>query len=506
MRIVIVEDEKKTRLGLENIITKFTSHEVAASVCDGVEGLNTVCALCPDAVITDIKMPNMDGLTMLEKIREQGIRTRAILLTGFSDFEYARKSIQLGADDYLLKPLNVEEILEVLAKTEEKIARIKKETVSEEQLLLAMLNEEGQEREALARQMEQQMRILRGEQISLFLVRVSSRMESTINEMVDTLKETLSAICMQRYYVFPLLQQQSILVMILDGQRVHYLKELFLMHVIPRIQEIGECMVGCDELEEMAGLPAKLDQMLRNFEYGFGMNGAGLVDAGYIASVRFQEMEYPERLEPLICKAVRSGTAEKVRGVARQFREQVIEGSLRPRLIKEYTLRFGMAAVNAARDRKNSDNLEELYHTLFYNIMESGTREKLLYEYEKIWDSILCEESGEEPTENSIILNVIELIRQNYDKDISLSGAAEAVSVSPEYLSRLFTKEMGINFSTFLGDFRISMAKRMLTEEKYRIYEVAEAVGFRDTKYFNKVFRSVTGVSPSDYRKTVKNR
>lgn len=504
MRIVIVEDEKKTRLGLENIITKFTSYQVIASVCDGVEGLNTVCELCPDVVITDIKMPNMDGLTMLEKIRERGLRIRAVLLTGFSEFEYARKSIQLGADDYLLKPLNVEEILEVLEKTAEKIARIKKEMVSEDQLLFSMQNAEEEERELLAKQMEQQMRILHGERISLFLIRVSSGMESTINEMVSALEETLPSICLQRYYIFPLLQQKAILIMILDGQQVHYLKELFLMHVIPVIREIGECMVGYDEIDQIRALSEKLDEMIHNFEYGFGMDGSGLVDGEYIASVRFEEVEYPERLEQLIRRTVRNGAAEKVRSVAKQFQEQVIESRVSPQIIKEYTLRFVMAAVNAARDRKNSDELEELYHTLFYNIMESGTKEKLLYEYQKILDGILYEESGEEPTENSIILNVIELIRQNYDKDISLSAAAKSVSVSPEYLSRLFTKEMGINFSTFLGDFRISMAKRMLTDEKYRIYEVAEAVGFRDTKYFNKVFRSVTGVSPSDYRKTIK--
>ena len=441
---------------------------------------------------------------MLEKVREQGITVSAILLTGYSEFEYARKSVQLGAEDYLLKPLDVEEILRVLERTEQKLEKLKKETVSEEQLLLSLLNAEGEEQESLAGQLERQMGILHGEKTSLFLLQASSRMEATVNEMVSVLQEQLSSICMQKFYVFPLLERRYILVMVLEGQRVHYLKGLFQMHVLPKIREIGECMVVYEDLDALVRLPAVLNEMVADFSYGFGMDAPGLIDREYRESVQFKKVEYPERLEQLIQRYVRSGTPDKVEDIVKKFQEQVIDSGARPEIIREYAMRFGMAAVNAARDQKNSEKLEEIYHTLLYNIMESSTREKLLYEYQKIWDGILAKENDGDKTENGTILHVIELIRQNYDKDISLAGAAEAVGVSPEYLSRLFAKEMGINFSTFLGDFRISVAKRMLADEKYRIYEVAEAVGFRDTKYFNKVFRSVTGVSPSDYRKAMK--
>lgn len=505
MKIVIVEDEKRTRLGLENIIRKMTSHEVAASVSDGVEGLKTVMELSPDVVITDIKMPNMDGLTMLEKIREQGGKTRAILLTGFSEFEYARKSVQLEAEDYLLKPLNVDEILEVLEKTEKKIARTRTETVSEEQLVFSLLNGEQEEKMRAAEVLEHHLKLMNGEKTALFLVRAGSRMETTVNEMTAVLKERLASICMQDYHVFPMLERRAVLVMIMEGQRVHYLKELFRLHILPMLQNIGECMAAYEELERLDELSEKLDQMTARFEYGFGCGGGVLLDREYIEAIHFETREYPERLEQLIKKAVRNGTEEDNRKIAGQFQDEIIENKLlRPSVIREYTLRFGMAAANAASEQKKNGELEKIYHILLNGIMECDTREQLLYVYHKIWDSILAGEEEEVTTENSIVLHVLSFIRQNYAQDISLSGAAEAVGVSPEYLSRLFTKEMGINFSTFLGDFRISMAKRLLADEKYRIYEVAEAVGFRDTKYFNKVFRSVTGISPSDYRKTMK--
>lgn len=116
---------------------------------------------------------------------------------------------------------------------------------------------------------------------------------------------------------------------------------------------------------------------------------------------------------------------------------------------------------------------------------------------------IIADDKEDKLTENGMILNVIEFIRQNYDKEISLSEAAELVGITPEYLSKLFSKEMGINYCTFLGEFRVSIAKKLLASGKYKIGEVAVMVGYKDTKYFNKVFRSIMGVSPSDYRKVL---
>jgi len=136
-------------------------------------------------------------------------------------------------------------------------------------------------------------------------------------------------------------------------------------------------------------------------------------------------------------------------------------------------------------------------------MMHSNIKELFLNNYWKMIDMIAGEKKEDALTENGMILNVIEFIRQNYDKEISLSEAAELVGITPEYLSKLFSKEMGINFSTFLGEFRVSIAKKLLVTGNYKIYEVAEMVGYKDTKYFNKVFRSIMGVSPSDYRKVL---
>ena len=103
-----------------------------------------------------------------------------------------------------------------------------------------------------------------------------------------------------------------------------------------------------------------------------------------------------------------------------------------------------------------------------------------------------------------MILRVINYVRNHYNEEITLTDMADMIEITPEYLSRLFNQEMKINFNSFVKNFRISMAKRLLMNTNYQIAEVAEKTGFHDSKYFNKVFKSVCGLTPSEYKKEMK--
>lgn len=106
-------------------------------------------------------------------------------------------------------------------------------------------------------------------------------------------------------------------------------------------------------------------------------------------------------------------------------------------------------------------------------------------------------------TDNEIILKTISFVRENYSKpEVSLAEAADLCNVSQEYLSRLFQQETGTKFISFLQNFRVSMAKRMLLSDRQsKVYEIAEAVGYRDQKYFVSVFKKLCGMTPSEFRK-----
>ena len=105
-----------------------------------------------------------------------------------------------------------------------------------------------------------------------------------------------------------------------------------------------------------------------------------------------------------------------------------------------------------------------------------------------------------EDISNYAIKRAISYIRMHYNENIMLEELANKLDITPEYLSTLFNREVGVNFSSFLKDFRISHAKRLLKCSDKKIYEIAEEVGYPDSKYFNRVFKEKVGVSPREYR------
>ena len=121
MRIVIVEDEIKIREGMGKMIESQTGHIIVGEAADGEEGLQMVLRFKPDLVITDIRMPRLSGLQMLKELAEKKVKVHAVILSGYSDFEYAQKAIRYGADDYLLKPLAIEDVRKMLEEVEAKI-------------------------------------------------------------------------------------------------------------------------------------------------------------------------------------------------------------------------------------------------------------------------------------------------------------------------------------------------------------------------------------------------
>ena len=121
MKIVIVEDEAAIRNGMGNILKKLNpAYELVGKASNGIEGLEMIRKEKPDLVILDIRMPDMDGLEMLKVLRGENNGCRAVVLTAYSDFDYAKTAIELGIENYLLKPVKLKELEETLKLAEKK--------------------------------------------------------------------------------------------------------------------------------------------------------------------------------------------------------------------------------------------------------------------------------------------------------------------------------------------------------------------------------------------------
>lgn len=202
MRIVIAEDEPKSREGLINIIHRFTDYEIVGVADDGIEGLELVLKMKPDLVISDIKMPGLDGLGMLEKIKEKQMDVQAVLLTGYSDFEYARKALRLQVVEYILKPLEIDQFLSVLKKVEGKIEKQNARRLTPNQLLRSYVYGDKSERERMLPALEESLGINDRVESTVILIRPQSIARETYEEIQKYLRGLLDALCMENYYIF----------------------------------------------------------------------------------------------------------------------------------------------------------------------------------------------------------------------------------------------------------------------------------------------------------------
>jgi two-component system response regulator YesN len=246
-----------------------------------------------------------------------------------------------------------------------------------------------------------------------------------------------------------------------------------------------------------------LNELKGLFIYSFVFERNVVIEKDIVSQLKFSDIEYPINMENRIRKEIRNGDYQKATEVGQQFKRIIIDSNGSPEHIREYTARFSSSIYNIAKEYSSELDTQYIFHYFVNNIIESKSKKSLIQNYEKILSVVLDKNDNQVETDNKIVMKVINYIRENYNKNITLSETAELVGLTPEYLSKLFYQEINTNFVVFIKNFRISIAKRMILSGKYRIHEIAEHVGIKDPKYFNKVFKSVCGVTPSEYKKVI---
>ena len=503
MRIVIVEDEPKTKDGLVNIITKYTNHVICGIANNGYEGKQIIKKLKPDFVISDIQMPEMDGLIMLKELKDEGEEVYAVLLTGYSNFEYARTALHLGVLEYILKPIEIDNFITILKTIENKIHKEKMEKVSVGQIIWSLMTIEEVGKEQIQKQLQDILQVNKKMQISLFLIKPDCLDNETATEMKHSIGNRLDSLCFDTFHVVQLSMDFGILVLIMDTEKNKQIVNIFKTHVLSKLSLIGDCHCSYSYIYGLEEFDQNIKELKDLFIYSFVFDRDVIIEKDIVKGLNFSEIEYPINLENRMRKEIKNGNYEKATEIGKQFKREIINSSGSPEHIREYTARFTSSIYNIAKEYSSELETKYIFHYFINNIVESNSKTTLIKNYEKILNVVLDKNDNQIETDNKIVMKVINYIRENYNKNITLSETSELVGVTPEYLSKLFYQEMNTNFVVFIRNLRISIAKRMILSGKYRIHEIAEHVGIKDPKYFNKVFKSVCGVTPSEYKKVI---
>ena len=521
MRLLIVDDEIKTREGLKtNINWKSIGIDEVFTAADGLDALDQYNRLKHDIVITDIRMPGMDGLALCENIVKQNNNTKIIIISGFSEFEYAKKAMKLGVTDYELKPVDLQGLMNLVSAAREKIAQIKeKEEVELKHQSLYMhdffekLLANGVSDKKTKSYLSRYFSFELSEYVICLILDLDNAVETSHPAEENVLSSEVIKSCFARslnerdFLLYQKTDCQYITLLktqadIMDSVQKMALKRLKLF-TDETVQKYGRTVsFGISDPGRIENMPQLFGQALQSLRHRLYKGDSSLT---FFCDI---EADKTEVFVPLLNE---SEIKESVLQLDYQYAESVISKEFEKLKVAKITNSDSVRSVctllkNLLVRTINSMNIN--YYKLFAqnarlieNVPWCETVDEYLKWVLSIYYIVLNGLSDFNNIRHSkLVANAVEYIKLNYTHDITIRELADCVQKTPNYFSHLFKKELGVSFSEFVNRVRVNEAKSLMQDTNLLIYEIAEKVGYKDYDYFKQVFKKIEGYAPSEYR------
>ena len=462
MKIAVIEDEKPIREGLVHILNKISpEYQVVGSAENGAEGLILLEEEMPDLIMLDIQMPDMDGLQMLKEARARGIYTKVIILTAYSDFSYAKKAIELGIENYLLKPVNLTELKKTLEKIKEElfVEQRGKNSLSLEKILKDILDGEYEKNERLDAVLADNYGIIQGHSLYCMYIFLGKYYESEKKEVGLFLEELKEHNPERKLCWLPREKQQAALVCFYGKEDVSKLLKYVKHSVVPacsvRLHDRGVfTWKECKGLNRLTETELELEKACG---WHLILGDRVLIECEKILQMRTYQFIYPAELENRARRAVIHMNAEEFTGCFQKFMKYGRIEVHSPQELREVCIRFAYAIINTAK--------------------ECGT----LRDEELMVKRVLKKEC--------------------YSDGITLEETARRLHVTAQYLGTQLKKETGTSFTETVRKFKIMHVKELLLDTDLKLNQIAAMTGFSNPKYMSKVFKQEEGMLPNEYRR-----
>ena len=528
LKLIIVDDEYLIRQLIRNgIAWSEQGIEVVGEMESAEEAMNQMAVLQPDIVLTDICMPVTDGLFFAEKLKEEYPSIKIIAITGYDNFEYAKRGIHIGLDGYILKPINMDELVEAVGKLRAKIeserlrdseikglSEFKKDTeeVVREYYLTKLLESDVQE-EIVSNQFMEELSPEKSDFIWLGVLEynVGDKKHGISRNARKQREEWIRDYCVKHMENMVWISDRFDRFVILDPQEKINHQE-FLRKLETGWRKVFESPLyyGSD--------------IIRNQEKSIHMAYMNAVTRLNTALIN-SDNEYEN---PVFYRKDRKKYAKLLSMKELRRLQYCIESDSSAEMSQIIDEWFGSWSHVTAEDMEFLKM--QLLNTFFYVYILSGTQYEdafppvymRLYEKTKEAQNLSelrqgfiegCDElaamlQNDAPAADTskLIYSMKQYIKENLDDpDLSLVTLANTYYLNSSYLSRIFKKEVKSSFIEYLTDRRIAKAKQLLRYSNLKIYEVGERVGIYNANYFGILFKKKVGVTPVEYRKQYSN-
>lgn len=523
--VLLVDDEEEV---IQVIMKKINWEGLGFSVIgyanNGVKALEMVEEFQPDVVMTDIRMPYMDGMELSSRIKTEFPATKILLFTGFDEFEYAKEAIHLELEEYILKPVNSVELTNVFTKLKIKLDQeiSEKQNVEElqkyymESLPLLQANfystlMEGRiKREDIPKYLSDYQISFTGSFFCCVVVHTSSR------RVPKNMNPLLLATSVQK-------QVKEYFGKKWDAKCFSYLGNTVLIPQLSSENEVSELTDECDRFCKYAeriigavvtvGIGQVCEDILELAQSYSSAREAVSYRAIYGASraINIKEIAPQEMSEPGITndaelanlfKMIRVSSEKEIVEAVDKYLSRIFipSKSLQQHHIAVMELvsaLYRFAVNNEITIQGFSEDIGNLYSSLLE--LEPDALRKWFTDTSLSFHEQLV--NARNKSTKSFVSKAKEYVHNHYsDEDLSLDHICQALGVLNSYFSTIFKKETGNSFIGYLTEYRMEQASRLLMETNEKSYVIAKSVGYTDPNYFSYVFKRQFGVSPSKYR------
>jgi len=518
IKLLIVDDEPIICRGLQSTVPWASiGVEVIGEAYDGLEALELIARQEVDVVITDICMPEMDGLELTRVLREQKPDIKVIIVSGYDEFEYARQAMRLGVEDFLLKPVNVEELMGMVERISEQKSREKEEERTRIQdnavkWLSGLMQGDTTYSEAdlgLFSQVDAPARFhVIASQMDCYSEWLERSEETERDSLQPYWREHIQSclasngISTVSYYF----HRNLLLTLCMEPEGIEESQYTGILYQVAE-QWIGpeSLYLGISEpFLEMGEARAACYAAIQTLQYRLLCPGSSVIQAAEAKQLQLSRpalsaVQHEKKVIEALIQGDEMATEQGFEEWLEYYRST---GCLLKEFLQAYEALRALihhlwpnGALKEGLDGQSADL--------------TGIDLNVLNTWEAI-ERCICEDFGR-LSRVALSLNegknhwVIEQSRKHIIEhqytDIKASDVAARLQLTPNYFSMIFKQNAGRSFTEYLNEMRIDRAKQLLSHSSDRVFEIAEKVGYKEYKYFVTMFKTNTGLTPTDYRK-----
>ena len=507
MRILIVDDEVLLRKGLKALINwEELECELVGEAANGIEALEFLKNNQVDLVITDIRMPLMSGLELIEEIHHNYEKTKIIIVSGYDDFAYAKAALQCGASYYVLKPIDENEINQAIVHAKEQMEAVSKlyafETERKEAFLKKLVEGTLDEEVDVTKQIKEWNLDLMERYfcIALGVLKKDKACDRTIEQAVIS---TVKTFIMSNYNGEVFFIEPYKFCIVLGYTDDFFEPENILRELSSKIENENKvcCYLGVGRIYEgVSQMKHSYQEAMEALSYVISYKESVVIWFERILHIKDLKYTYPLEEEKKILLAVAKGNEVSIKEGIHLFFSQLFKDKVLKRDEVKAVLTELIIAIKRYFIGYNGEELTD-----YKKWIERVNKQESIEQMKEILREELVEMNRKivaykgRPSRNIVIM-AKQFVEEHYAEQFTLDEMVEKLFVSKSYFCKIFREETGTNFKNYLNDYRVEKAKHLLKDPTNKNYDVCLKVGLEDVSYFNQLFKKKVGLTPSEYR------